>query len=200
MTPEQAELLRPLTRLQKGIVTALIRPGVTPLAAYREAGGTAKSDRSASACVSEILTNPNVRAALDALRGAAVTSAVATRTEVLEFLTRAIRTPLTALATVEKVPVETDEETGEVLTTVDVWSMRDEALSDPLTMTLLSELGGKQGPKFKAQAQLQAAQMLAKMQGWEAPAKIDATVRTAKPAADMDPLEAARAYQDLMGS
>lgn len=175
MTPEQAELLRPLTRLQKGIVTALIRPGVTPLAAYREAGGTAKSDRSASACVSEILTNPNVRAALDALRGAAVTSAVATRTEVLEFLTRAIRTPLTALATVEKVPVETDEETGEVLTTVDVWSMRDEALSDPLTMTLLSELGGKQGPKFKAQAQLQAAQMLAKMQGWEAPAKVAQT-------------------------
>lgn len=175
MTPEQAEMLRPLTRLQKGIVTALIRPGVTPLAAYREAGGTAKSDRSASACVSEILTNPNVRVALDALRGAAVTSAVATRTEVLEFLTRAIRTPLTALATVEKVPVETDEETGEVLTTVDVWSMRDEALSDPLTMTLLSELGGKQGPKFKAQAQLQAAQMLAKMQGWEAPAKVAQT-------------------------
>lgn len=175
MTPEQAELLRPLTRLQKGIVTALIRPGVTPLAAYREAGGTAKSDRSASACVSEILTNPNVKAALEGLQQAAVTSAVATRTEVLEFLTRAIRTPLTALATVEKVPVETDEETGEVLTTVDVWSMRDEALSDPLTMTLLSELGGKQGPKFKAQAQLQAAQMLAKMQGWEAPAKVAQT-------------------------
>lgn len=175
MTPEQAELLRPLTRLQKGIVTALIRPGVTPLAAYREAGGSAKSDRSASACVSEILTNPNVQAALEALRGAAVTSAIASRTEVLEFLTRAIRTPLTALAKVEKVPVETDEETGEILTTVDVWSMREEALSDPLTMTLLSELGGKQGPKFKAQAQLQAAQMLAKMQGWEAPAKVAQT-------------------------
>lgn len=196
MTPEQAELLRPLTRLQKGIVTALIRPGVTPLAAYREAGGTAKSDRSASACVSEILTNPNVKAALEGLQQAAVTSAVMSRAEALEMLSRIARTPLSALVDFEKVPVKTDEETGEVLATQTVWNIRDSAQQDPAALALISELEvGKHGPKIKTHSQLQALQQLAKMQGWEAPAKI---AQTDSAGNDVDPASAGLAVLDAL--
>lgn len=201
MTPDQLALFEQLTPLQRRVCTALLVPGTTQRDAYKKAGGKAKSEASIDATVSGILSEPKVKLFLEAMAQAAVTSSVATRAEVLEFLTRVVRTPLSALADFEKVPVKIDQETGEVLATQTVWNIKDSAMQDPQALALISELEvGKHGPKIKTHSQLQAAQMLAKLQGWEAPAKIDATVRTAKPAADMDPLEAARAYQDLMGS
>lgn len=201
MTPDQLALFEQLTPLQRRVCTALLVPGTTQRDAYKKAGGKAKSEASIDATVSGILSEPKVKLFLDAMAQAAVTSSIATRAEVLEFLTRVVRTPLSALADFEKIPVKVDEETGEVLATQTVWNIKDSALHDPQKLEIISELGvDKHGPKFKTHSQLQAAQLLAKLQGWEAPAKIDATVRTAKPAADMGPAEAARAYQDMMGS
>lgn len=176
MTPDQLALFEQLTPLQRRVCTALLVPGTTQRQAYRAAGGTAKSDNTVDSAVSTLLSNVKVKRYLDAMAQAAVTSSVATRAEVLEFLTRVVRTPLSALADFEKVPVKVDEATGEVLATQTVWNIKDSALHDPQKLEIISELGvDKHGPKFKTHSQLQAAQLLAKLQGWEAPAKVAQT-------------------------
>jgi len=176
MTPDQLALFEQLTPLQRRVCTALLVPGTTQRQAYRAAGGTAKSDTAADSCVSIMMSNAKVKRYLDAMAQAAVTSSVATRAEVLEFLTRVVRTPLSALADFEKVPVKVDEATGEVLATQTVWNIKDSALHDPQKLEIISELGvDKHGPKFKTHSQLQAAQLLAKLQGWEAPSKVAQT-------------------------
>lgn len=204
MTPEQIRLLNEMTPLQREVcsrVAAGLGQREALIAAKRAMGKPEPTLAVADAVASRLLRHAKPAAFLESVRAAAVTKLVADRTEVLEFLTRVFRTPLSALADFEKVPVKIDEVTGEVLATQTVWNIKDSALQDPQALAVISELEvGKHGPKIKTHSQLQAAQMLAKLQGWEAPAKIDAVVRSAKPAADMDPLEAARAYQDLMGS
>ena len=204
MTPEQIRLLNEMTPLQREVCSR-VATGMGQREALIEAKRAMRKPEPtlavADAVASRLLRHAKPAAFLESVRAAAVTKLVADRTEILEFLTRVVRTPLSALADFEKVPVKIDEATGEVLATQTVWNIKDSAMQDPQALALISELEvGKHGPKIKTHSQLQAAQMLAKLQGWEAPAKIDATIRTAKPAADMDPLEAARAYQDLMGS
>lgn len=59
LSDEQVSAFHALTRLQQGVVLGVLE-GLSQREAYRRAGGKAKSDRTADACVSEILTNPNV--------------------------------------------------------------------------------------------------------------------------------------------
>lgn len=195
MTPDQLALLEPLTRLQRAVVTNLVA-GMTQRQAYRAAGGTAKNDTTADTCVSTMLSNAKVRAALEGLQQAAVTSAVMRRAEALEMLSRIARTPLSALVDFEKVPVKVDEETGEVLATQTVWNIRDSAQQDPAALALISELEvGKHGPKIKTHSQMQALQQLAKIQGWEAPTKV---AQTDSAGNDVDPASAGLAVLDAL--
>lgn len=106
LTPEQEALLAPLTRLQKAVVTNLVS-GMTQRQAYRAAGGTAKNDTSADTCVSVMLSHAKVRAALEGLQRAAVTSSIMSRTEALEKLTSVARTSAEALREYENAPVKT---------------------------------------------------------------------------------------------
>lgn len=176
MTPDQLALFEQLTPLQRRVCTALLVPGTTQRDAYKKAGGKAKSEASIDATVSGILSEPKVKQFLEAMAQAAVTSAVMSRAEALEMLSRIARTPLSALVDFEKIPVKMDEATGEVLATQTVWNIRDSAQQDPAALALISELEvGKHGPKIKTHSQLQALQQLAKMQGWEAPAKVAQT-------------------------
>lgn len=78
LTPEQQALADKLTNLQRGVVLGVVA-GKSQRQAYYDAGGRAKTDLSADATVSELLSNPNVRAFYDSLIAQVAAKAIWTR-------------------------------------------------------------------------------------------------------------------------
>lgn len=85
MTEEQKELFGKLTPLQQKVCTNVIS-GMSNIDAYINAGGKAKTKTSQESGASEILSNPKVKAFLDSMKQAAVSSAIMSRQEMLERL------------------------------------------------------------------------------------------------------------------
>lgn len=85
MTPEQQALADKLTNLQRGVVLGVVA-GKSQRQAYYDAGGRAKTDLSADATVSELLSNPNVRAFYDSLIANVAEKAIWTREDSLRTL------------------------------------------------------------------------------------------------------------------
>lgn len=199
MTPDQQQLFDQLTELQQRLTTNVLA-GMTQRQAYINSGGKAVTETAIDSGASEILRNPQVKAFMDAMKKQAVTDAMMTREEAMLILSALGRGRLTDIVKFRTVCVGKDLITGEDAHQT-VWAI-DEDLqdTDPDKLIIISELEvGKNGPKIKQHSKVGAIQQLAKMQGWEAAQKVDATV-TVKPTADMSPQEAARAYQDLMGA
>ena len=198
MTPEQQQLFDQLTQLQQRLATGVLA-GMTQRQAYVQAGGKGTTETTIDSGASEILRNPQVKAFMDAMKKQAVSDAMMTRDEAIQILSALGRGRLTDIVKFRTLCVGKDPITGEDVHQT-VWTI-DENLqeSDPDKLIIISELEvGKNGPKIKQHSKIGAIQQLAKMQGWEAAQKLDATV-TVKPTADMSPQDAARAYQDLMG-
>lgn len=85
LTPEQQALADKLTNLQRGVVLGVVA-GKSQRQAYYDAGGRAKTDLSADATVSELLSNPNVRAFYDSLIANVAEKAIWTREDSLRTL------------------------------------------------------------------------------------------------------------------
>lgn len=173
MTPEQLALFEKLTPLQRRVCTQLLKPGMSQRAAYYAAGGSAKSDTSADASVSQLLGNPKARAYLDAMQQAAVSSAIMEKEEAMEILSRQARTSLSDLVEWARYPIASSMETGEVTEWQTGWRIKPSVEQDPEKMALISELtAGKEGIKIKTHSQREALQLLGKFRGWEAPTKV----------------------------
>ena len=87
-TAKQQELADKLTSLQRKYVINLAAGKMSQREAYVAAGGKAKTENAQVSSASEILTNPNVKAFYDSLIAQSATSAILTRTEALEILSR----------------------------------------------------------------------------------------------------------------
>lgn len=85
LTQEQAALADGLNGRQKLFVFGLMS-GKTQRQAYYDAGGTAKTDQTADACASEILSNPKVKAFYDSLMDKAAEEAQVDAAYVLKRL------------------------------------------------------------------------------------------------------------------
>lgn len=85
LTQEQAALADELNGRQKLFVFGLMS-GKTQRQAYYDAGGTAKTDQTADACASEILSNPKVKAFYDSLMDKVAEEAQVDATYVLKRL------------------------------------------------------------------------------------------------------------------
>lgn len=85
LTQEQAALADGLNGRQKLFVFGLMS-GKTQRQAYYDAGGTAKTDNTADACASEILSNPKVKAFYDSLMDKAAEEAQVDAAYVLKRL------------------------------------------------------------------------------------------------------------------
>lgn len=176
MTPEQTALFEKLTRLQRRVCTAFLKPGATARGAYYEAGGTAKTPGSADTSVSEIMSKPQVRAFLAEMEKTAVKSAIMEKEEAMAILTRQARTSLSDLVEWARYPIASDFTTGEVTEWQTGWRIKPSVEQDPEKMALISELtAGKEGIKIKTHSQREALQLLGKFAGWEAPQKVAAT-------------------------
>lgn len=173
MTPEQQELFDKLTQLQQRVATNVLA-GMSQRAAYFQAGGSAKSDLSADATVSELLSNPNVKAFMDSMKRQAVSDAIMSRDEAMSILTQLARGNLVDIVKFRTTHVGQNAENGDDVHQT-TWTI-DESLqeTDPDKLIIISELEvGKNGPKIKQHSKAAAIALLAKMQGWESAQKVD---------------------------
>lgn len=174
LTPEQQALSDALTKLQRGVVLGVVA-GKSQRQAYRDAGGKAKTDASADAVVSEMLSDPKVDAFYQSLIAQAANSSILTREQALERLTLMASTEITDVlefvtVDVKRAGKDGDEETVEET----IWRMKDSpdverrarAAIKSVTMT-------KQGPKIEMYDATSAISQIAKMQGWETPSKAE---------------------------
>lgn len=173
MTPEQQILFDRLTELQKRTATGVLA-GMSQRQAYYAAGGKAKNDLSADATVSEILSNPNVKAFMDSMSRQAVSDAIMTREEALKTLSLIGRTHLKDIVKFRTVNIGKDMETGADLNQT-AWEINaDLQETDSDKLIIISELEvGKNGPKIKTHSPVAAIKQLAEMQGWNAAKKFE---------------------------
>lgn len=175
MTPEQKALFDKLTELQQRTAINVLA-GMTQRAGYYAAGGSAKTDESADATASEILSNPMVVAFMDAMKLQAVSDAVMSRTEALERLSGFARTDLADLVEFGEYELGDDGEGNPVVQSS--WRIKEGVLQDPKKRAAIAELtAGKEGIKIKTHSPLSAIKQLADMQGWNAAQKLDVTQR-----------------------
>ena len=88
MTPKQQELSAQLTNLQRLTVLGVVE-GKSQRQAYYDAGGTAKTDETADASVSRMLSDVTVRAFYDAMVGSVAECAQITLKTLLDELEEA---------------------------------------------------------------------------------------------------------------
>jgi phage terminase small subunit len=174
MTPEQQALFDQLTALQQRTATGVLA-GMSQRAAYFAAGGTAKSDESADSTVATMLSNVKVKAFMDSMKAQAVSDAVMTRQEMLEELSMLGRYKLTDIVKFQTATVGMDMETGDPLQQT-AWHIPEDVPEDRLAIIESLEAGGS-GLKIKTYSRIQAMTLLAKLQGFEAPAKVENTHR-----------------------
>ncbi|ERT10442.1 terminase small subunit, partial [Photorhabdus temperata] len=147
LTDEQQVLFDALTKLQQKFALGILK-GLNQTDAYRKAGGKAKTDETARSSASEILTNPNVKAFLDAMNKEAVSDAVMSRQEALERLSSMGRVSIYDIAEFRNCQIGEDDEGKPVFQAS--WQFKDSALQDPMYLSAISELtAGKDGIKLK---------------------------------------------------
>ena len=141
---------------------------------YRAAGGKAKSQESAEATVSELLSNPKVKDFVSAMKQEAVKGAVMSRQEMLERLSNLSRVNMSDLISWHTVQSEDDE--GNPIEQ-SVWSIKESAQIDPYVMASISELtAGKEGFKIKQHSPLAAMKQLADLAGYNETQKVEHTI------------------------
>lgn len=177
LSDEQVSAFHALTRLQQGVVLGTLE-GLTQRAAYRRAGGKAKSEESADTSVIQILSNLKVRNFLDSIRkvqldssATKLASSIMSREEMLERLTAMARTNIDDVISLHNNPL-IDEESGEVVAQAG-WSFKDPDKMTGAGTAIISELtAGKDGLKVKTHSQVAAMKQIADLQGYNKPTEI----------------------------
>ena len=181
MTPEQKALFDELTELQQRVATGVLA-GMAQRAAYYAGGGKAKNDPGADMSASQIISNPKVKAFMDAMKLQAVSDAIMTREEALKTLSLIGRTHLKDIVKFRTANIGKDMETGADLNQT-AWEINaDLQETDSDKLIIISELEvGKNGPKIKTHSPVAAIKQLAEMQGWNAATKHEITGKNGGP-------------------
>lgn len=162
------QMFNNLQPLQQKVVINVLA-GMSNIDAYYAADGKAKTKRAAEASVSQILSNRKVSAYLDIMKQEAVTSAIMSRTEMLERLSNLSRVNTSDIVEWHVVRNDAGEPTGQAF-----WSIKESAEQDPYVMASISEVtAGKDGFKIKQHSPLAAMKQLADLGGYNKPQKIE---------------------------
>ncbi|CDH07537.1 putative phage terminase, small subunit [Xenorhabdus bovienii str. oregonense] len=195
---EQKVLFDALTKLQQKFALGILK-GLNQTDAYRKAGGKAKTEDTARSCASEILTNPNVKAFLDAMNQEAVSDAVMTRQEALERLSTMGRVSLHDIAEFRNSQIGEDDEGQPVFQAA--WQFKDSALQNPAALSAISELTtGKDGIKLKLHDPKAAIRQLSELMGWDAPKKTELTGKDGGPININNTITAAELTDDQLAA
>ncbi|WP_074423413.1 terminase small subunit [Serratia sp. 14-2641] len=202
LTKEQKALFDALTALQKKFVTHLIK-GKNQTEAYKAAGGKAKTDDTARAQASRMVTFDNVQAFLQSVQYETVSESIMTRTEALERLSVMGRARVRDLVDFSEHKIGVDADTGEEIIQA-AWRFKDSVKQHPELLDAIAEVtAGKEGIKLKLHDSRGAIKQIGEMQGWEAPKKTEVTGANGGPIqtenTNMSAEEAAEAYSKMMG-
>lgn len=199
MNDNQKVLFDALTSLQKEISLNSIS-GMNDIDAYKASSGKAKTVKAMEAGVSEILSNPKVKAFIDSVAVEAVNSAVMSRQEMMEELTLIARTNSNDLLDWGYRDVEAiNKDSGEVETvSQSFWTLRAADEIKPEHMNAIEEVStGKDGLKFKRTSKLAAMKQLASIAGYESPTEI-INSNLNYDIDSQDPKKAAQEYMELI--
>lgn len=173
LTDEQKVLFDALTKQQQQFALGILK-GLNQIDAYKQAGYKAKNENAASVSASQIFGNLKVKAFLDSVNEAAISSAIMTREEALERLSSIGRSSVSEMVEFSEHKMGVDDGGNQVIQAV--WRFKDSALQDPQGLAAISELtAGKDGIKLKLHDPKAAIKQIADMQGWEAPKKTEFT-------------------------
>jgi phage terminase small subunit len=179
LNEKQRSLFDSMTKLQQKFSLGIVK-GLSQIDAYRQAGGKAKTNDTARACASEILTKPNVKAFIDEIGSAAITDAVMTRQEALERLSVMARASIHEMVEFGESDCGLDEDGKPIIQAS--WRFKPSTLQSPESLAAISELtAGPRGISLKLHDPKAAIKQLAEMQGWEPPKESKLTITTTKP-------------------
>lgn len=174
LTPEQLELANACTRLQRDVVLNIECRGMSDVAAYRAAGGKAKTENTQASGAWEILRNPKVIAFRNSLTTQSINKAIMTREEALESLSFIGRIKMTDVCDFKNVVVGQDDDGKDVYQTT--WVVKNsEDMHPDVAAAIKSVKATKNGPVIELHDSMQAKKMLAEMQGWNAASKFEHT-------------------------
>jgi phage terminase small subunit len=178
LTPEQMEMANGLTNLNRMTVIHVVG-GMSHRNAYKAAGGRASTDKAADSSVSKMMGRDKVKAFYDSLIESTAVSAIMSREEMMERLTKISRGNLSDVANFSKIELVGKE--GEVVKQT-VWDLKDsDSITEEQAMLLTEVSTGKDGFKFKIHSQTAAMKQLATLQGYEAPQKLEHTGKDGEP-------------------
>ena len=199
LTPEQLELATQLTPLQRKYVIALVSSNMSQREAYVHAGGKAKSVDAQDQSASRMLRQVKVKAFYESLLNSAATSAVMSREEALERLSKSARIKITDICTFKLVELKGPDDKV-ILNTV--WEMKNAEDIDPdVAACIKSVTFTKTGPKIELYDANGSIKLLSDMQGWNAPKKTELTGKDGQALAinaDVSSPEVAAALAGLM--
>lgn len=177
MNDNQKALFNALTPLQKEISLNSIS-GMNDIDAYKNSKGKAKTVKTMEATVSQLLSNPKVKAFIDSMANHIVNPAIMSRDEMMKELTLVARTNSNDLIEWGYRDVEEiNKDSGKTeIVQQSYWTLRSSDEINPEHMNAIEEVSvGKEGLKFKRTSKLAAMKQLAELAGYEAPTKTDLT-------------------------
>ncbi len=143
--------------------------------AYKDAGGKSATYDDQCSVSSRMSSNVNVKSFLQSIYDQQLTNSVMTRQEALEKLSNIGRTSINDLVTYGKYQVGEDEEGNPIFQSC--WEFKKSVKNDPKKMEAISELSaGPHGLKIKLEGQTKGIEGLRKMEGWDAPEKVEAAI------------------------
>ena len=198
MTKEQKALFDKLTTLQQEIALNSLS-GMNDIDSYKASSGKAKTETAMRTSAGQILTNRDVATFLDAMKASAVNDAIMSRDEAMKILSNNARVKISDIATFSYAQLGEDEDGNPIMGSV--WKMKDSDEIDPDVMSCIKSVTmTKSGPKIELHDQQGAIKQLSSMQGWDAPTQVVSKALVTEIPSDMSPSDAAKAYQDMMGS
>lgn len=169
LTPEQEELGKQLTPLQRRVVHGVVS-GKSQRQAYIDAGGTSKTETAQDSSVSQILSNLKVKEYHDALMASAGNKAIMTREEALERLSNTARVTIADVCDFKTVKTGEDKDGNDIFQTT--WVMKNaEDIEPHVAACIKSVTATNGGLKIELHDSQGAIDKLAKLEGWEADKK-----------------------------
>lgn len=182
LTPDQIEMASKLTALQRKFVIILVSTDKSQRQAYVEAGGKAKKEETQDVNASRMLADAKVRAFYDSLLNSAASSAVMTKEQALERLSRSAVVTITDVCNFRDVQVGEDQDGNPVYQTV--WTVKNsEDIPPHIAASIKSVTVTNQGPKIELHDSHGAIKQLGDILGWNAPKKSELTGKDGEPLA-----------------
>lgn len=163
---------RPLTKIQESFAQAFVESGVGSIALRKATDCSRMKDSTVTRKAWDLVHHPRVAARIKELRNMSASDLVMSRREALEILSARGRVNFFEMIEFAEHVVSEDREGHPIVQAS--WSFKNRDQLTPEQLAAISELSaGPKGLTVKTHDPVAAIQLLARMQGWEAPKSVE---------------------------